>query len=60
MMKDKKHGHMKHKGIMMLVLGALILANVYWMGLTWAVFIGGVFMLAGLIKVIHSFSCKGG
>ena len=57
---DKKHmgRHMKHKGAMMFTLGALILANVYWIGLEWGAFVGAVFVLAGLVKMIH-FGCCG-
>jgi uncharacterized membrane protein HdeD (DUF308 family) len=52
---DKKHmgGHMKHKGAMMIVLGGLILANVYWLNLAWGAFVGGVFVLGGLVKLVH-------
>ena len=55
---DKKHMsmHMKHKGAMMLVLGGLILLNVYLMKLGWGVFVGGVFVLGGLVKMLHG--CK--
>ena len=57
---DKKHmGMYKHKGVAMLILGALILANVYWIELEWGVFVGGVFILGGLVKLIHGGSCKG-
>ncbi len=58
---DKKHmgRHMKHKGATMIVLGGLILLNVYWINLGWATFIGGVLILGGLAKLIHHGACKG-
>ena len=46
------HHHHKGKGIMALVLGALILANSYWAILGWADFIGIMFVLMGLIKLL--------
>ncbi len=51
---NKKHMgmHMKHKGAMMVVLGALILLNVYWLELTWGAFVGGILVLGGLAKMI--------
>jgi len=56
---DKKHmsGHMKHKGIAMIVLGGLVLTNVYWIKLGWGTFIGGVLVLGGLAKLLHSYRC---
>ena len=61
MMKEmnKKHMgmHIKHKGVMMFILGALILVNVYWVKLGWGTFVGGVFVLAGLAKMLHSKGC---
>ncbi len=61
---DKKHMehrgmHMKHKGAIMIVLGGLILANVYWIKLGWGTFVGGVFILGGLAKMLHHCTCKG-
>ncbi len=58
---NKKHMgmHMKHKGGIMIVLGGLILANVYWINLGWATFVGGVFVLGGLVKLMHTCRCKG-
>ena len=57
--KGEKHMgmHMKHKGVAMIILGALILANVYWINIGWGTFIGGVFVLGGLVKLIHGGSC---
>ncbi len=56
---NKGHGgmHMKHKGAMMFVLGGLILLNVYLIKLEWGAFIGGLLVLGGLIKMLHS-GCK--
>ena len=57
---DKKHmaGHMKHKGAIMLILGGLVLLNVYLMKLDWGTFIGGVLVLGGLIKILHGYKKK--
>ena len=58
--KDKHHGmHMKHKGTMMVILGGLILANVYWIKLGWGAFVGGVLVIGGLVKMSHSGMCRG-
>ena len=38
------------KGILMLVVGLLVLANVYWSFLSWGAFIGILFVVLGLIK----------
>jgi uncharacterized membrane protein HdeD (DUF308 family) len=45
--------HRKTAGIM-LVLGLLVLANVYWPVFTWGEFIGGVLVLGGLLKLLLS------
>ncbi len=42
----------KYKGVGMLVLGLLILANVYWELFSWAAFIGGLLALAGFLKLV--------
>jgi len=42
----------KRKGCMLLVLGVLILINVYWPMLTWAAFVGWVAVLGGLLKLV--------
>jgi uncharacterized membrane protein HdeD (DUF308 family) len=42
----------KQKGVGMLVLGVLILINVYWPMLTWGAFIGWVAVLGGLAKLL--------
>jgi uncharacterized membrane protein HdeD (DUF308 family) len=49
-MRDEMHGMHKMKGAGMLVLGLLILANVYWGFLNWATFIGALLALGGLLK----------
>ena len=58
---DKKHMsmHMKHKGLAMIILGGLVLANVYWLELGWGTFVGAVLVLGGLVKMVHSCKCKG-
>jgi len=42
----------KQKGVAMLVLGALILINVYWPMLTWWAFVGWVLALGGVLKLL--------
>ena len=42
----------KQMGGGMLVLGVLILINVYWPMLTWAAFIGWVAVLGGIAKLL--------
>ncbi len=44
--------HMKMKAGMMLILGLLILGNVYWLNVGWDVFIGAILVIAGLLKLI--------
>ena len=39
-------------GMMALIVGALILLNVYYIRFDWAVFIGGLFVLKGLVKLV--------
>lgn len=40
------------KGVGMLVVGLLILVNVYWPFLDWGTFVGAILALAGLLKLI--------
>ena len=42
----------KGKGIMALILGLLILANTYWVVLSWDYFIGIILVLVGIIKLL--------
>lgn len=51
-MDEKCAGMHKKKGAMMLVLGLLILANAYWSVLSWAMFIGWIAVIAGIIKLL--------
>jgi len=44
--------HMKMMGCKMLVLGALVLANNYWKIVDWTAFIGGLLVIAGVVKMI--------
>ena len=50
---DKKHWmmHKRMKGVMMLVVGVLVLVNVYWQFLDWATFVGVLLVLGGLMKL---------
>lgn len=54
---DEMHGeccaeHKKKKGIMLFVLGILIVANAYWQVFDWAMFIGLIVAIAGIIKLV--------
>lgn len=49
--------HKKMKGVEMLVLGALVLANAYWGFLGWPWFIGGAFVLGGILK-LFAMGCR--
>ena len=44
------HSH-KGKGAMALIVGLLVFANIYWMNFSWAQFVGGLLVLAGIIKL---------
>ena len=46
---DCCYPHYKNKGCMMFVLGLLILANAYWQILSWDLFIGGIFVICGIV-----------
>lgn len=50
-MHDEMHGH-KYKGVAMLVLGLLVLANAYWSYFKWGVFFGALLALGGLLKLL--------
>jgi uncharacterized membrane protein HdeD (DUF308 family) len=58
-MMDSKHWmmHKRWMGVKMFVLGALILANMYWAFLNWFAFLGGVLVLWGLVEMIMP-GCK--
>jgi uncharacterized membrane protein HdeD (DUF308 family) len=49
---DEMHGMHKMKGVGMLILGLLILANALWPFLTWGAFIGALLVLGGFIKLL--------
>jgi uncharacterized membrane protein HdeD (DUF308 family) len=40
------------KGLAVLILGVLILANAYWFFLSWGSFIGFVLVLLGFLKLV--------
>jgi uncharacterized membrane protein HdeD (DUF308 family) len=40
------------KGFALIVLGALVLGNIYWFMMSWPVFVGWLFVLAGVLKVL--------
>ena len=42
----------KGKGVGLMILGLLVLANVYWPYLDWGAFVGAVFVIAGFIKLV--------
>lgn len=63
MMMDEEHSGMHKKmmkmiGCKMLVLGILVLGNVYWPMLTWPAFIGWVLVVAGISKLAFPYCCK--
>jgi len=46
---DAMHSeHMKHKGIMMIIIGVLIILNAMYAWFNWATFVGGIFVFVGL------------
>jgi uncharacterized membrane protein HdeD (DUF308 family) len=45
-------GMHKAKGAGMLILGALILVNVYWPFADWGAFIGWILVLVGILKML--------
>ena len=53
MMHEKYH---KGEGLGMLILGLLVIANVYWMRINWAMFIGAALVIGGICKM--SMCCK--
>ena len=42
----------KGKSIAMIILGLLVLGNVYWPMMGWGAFIGWVLVIAGLLKMV--------
>ena len=59
MVKGKESGMACHHGMcmkchsgMLLVLGALVLVNNVWNVLSWGIFIGGLLILVGLLKLV--------
>lgn len=50
--KEYCEGHMKKKGLMMLILGLLILGNAYYSVASWSIFIGVIVAVAGFLKLI--------
>jgi uncharacterized membrane protein HdeD (DUF308 family) len=58
-MDDHWQMHKKRMGCKMLVLGVLVLANSYWGIVSWTNFIGGILVIAGLVKLVgHPCKCK--
>ena len=50
--KENLGGPKKKKSLMLIVLGILVLANAYLSVVSWAVFIGVIAIVAGLIKMM--------
>jgi len=50
---DKYAAMHKHKSIVMLVVGILIVLNTIYGWLSWGVFVGGIVALLGLIGLIY-------
>jgi hypothetical protein len=48
----KKDMMCKGKGVGMILLGLLIVANAYWQVLSWGMFIGDVIILLGFLKIV--------
>ncbi|MBR9692288.1 hypothetical protein GOV06_05895 [Candidatus Woesearchaeota archaeon] len=44
--------HMKHKGTMLIVIGILVILNAVYSMFSWAEFVGGLFILVGLISLV--------
>lgn len=44
--------HMKWHGWKMLILGLLVLANVYWPTVDWITFVGIILVVGGLMKLM--------
>ena len=42
----------------MIIVGALVLANAYWPMVSWPVFIGGLAVIGGIVKMIVPCNCK--
>ena len=56
-------GCMRCRSGMKIILGLLVLANAYWNFTNWAYFIGGILVIAGILKMIkpccpHCENCK--
>lgn len=49
--------HMKMHAWKMLILGLLVLANVYWLMVNWFSFVGIILVLAGLMKMFMPCGC---
>ena len=48
MKKEMTPEHMKHKGMMMIVIGILVILNAMYGWFDWATFVGGLLVLVGL------------
>ena len=50
---------MAHKAWMMVLLGVLILINIFWVNISWAMFIGIIAIIFGiLVLIFHGCCCK--
>jgi len=49
---DARAAFHKHKGIVMIVVGILILLNEIYSLVSWGIFVGGVVALLGLLRLI--------
>jgi uncharacterized membrane protein HdeD (DUF308 family) len=57
-MMDERFKKMhKHKGCMLLILGILVLLNVYLDVVDWATFIGIILVVAGVVKLVSKKCC---
>ena len=49
-----------HYGLKLLIFGALILINEFWLAWSWGLFLGLVFLIVGIIKLLIHGKCSCG
>jgi len=54
---DHAQMHLKYKGWKLVILGLLILINFAWINWDWWVFVGVIFVLAGILKLTGKSVC---
>ena len=58
MAKDAMKEHHKYKSCILIVIGILIILNAIYGWFSWALFVGGAFILVGIISKIATGCCK--